>query len=236
MFTITLVHTTYIRALGAESRAWVPVRFQRPIYLAVNVICFIIQICGGIDLGVAQTRSLAELGSKLKIAAYVTQMVFWGYILAENTWITVRLGIAIKKAEKATLEPVSTQGTISSSILSVKERFPHYKRWSQLFGLSISIIGFGRNLMRLTELGVAFLQDNEWTSYAFDIYQMVVVMGALAVWYLPGKVDDVAESRARYQHLEMEVPKSTLEGRSVERDNGVFNTYEVKPSTPRAWV
>lgn len=174
MFTVTLSHTAFLRALHADDFCWVPIRFQRPIYLGVNLACFIIQLAGGIELGVAQTRHIAETGSKLKIAAYVIQMVFWGYILAENTTVMIRLGNAIKRAHKASLTQMSSMTNNASGVLLTAERFPHFKRWSQLIGLAISIIGFGRNLMRLTELGVAFLQNNEWTGYAFDGFQVCI--------------------------------------------------------------
>lgn len=203
MFTVTLVHTTYLRALGAENRAWVPIRFQKPIYLAINSLCFGIQIGGGIDLGTAHTRSLAELGSKLKVAAFVLQMVFWGYILAEHTWITIKLGMEDKKAAR--------QGTTPTTSTSLQARFPHYNRWSHLFGLAIAIISFGRNLMRLTEFGVVFLQRNEWATYAFDVYQAALVMGVFAAFYLPGKVEEVVRANARNHHMLEEMPKNVFE-------------------------
>ena len=40
--------------------------------------------------------------------------------------------------------------------------------------------------MQLTALGgVQYLLINEWTNYAFDFYQMAVVMLAWGVFYLP---------------------------------------------------
>lgn len=222
MFTVTLVHTTFIAALNADEYCWVPLRFQRPIYLAINVVCIAIQVGGGIELAIAQSIHIAEIGSKLKIAAFVMQMVYWIYIVAENTTVCIRVGLAVKRADRAGLSAVPIAG---SSISAVKESFQHYKRWSNLFGLAISII-VGRNLMRLTELGVKFLQDNEWPGYAFDGYQMAVVMGAWAVFYLPGKVAEVTRSQRRYEHVDRygsqeRVPLDThkqVDGESTELD------------------
>ncbi|RMZ85804.1 hypothetical protein DV737_g387, partial [Chaetothyriales sp. CBS 132003] len=117
-----------------------------------------------------------ESGGKAVIASYVAQMLFWAYLLAENTYFSIRLGRWIKKdPERRT--------TI---------RLSHWKWWNQLFGLSVSIIGFGRNLVRLTALGgVEFLLVNEWTEYAFDGYQLAVVLFAWGVFYLPGKLTTV---------------------------------------------
>ncbi|KAI5365162.1 Putative RTA-like protein [Septoria linicola] len=221
MFTVTLVHSSYIRALSAGDFSWVPLKFQKAIYLFINVACLVIQAAGGIEMSVAQSRGIAETGSKLKVAAFVIQMVLWGFILAENTTITIRVGRAVKRAGRIDLAATSSAG---SSITAVRERFQNFKRWSQLFGLAISIIGSGRNLMRLTELGVGFLQNNEWPGYAFDGYQMVVVMGAWALFYLPGKLRNVERSQARYEHLDRyrsqdaqrDVAQKQVDGESTE--------------------
>lgn len=202
MFTVALTHTEFIKALNAEGFAWVPaLRLQRPVYLGINSLLLILQLIAGVMLATATTISFATIGSDLLIASYVTQMVFWGFLLAENTWVTFKLGKSLKSVERANL---STSTSNDSSIV-VKERFSKWKWWAQLFGLAISIIGFGRNLMRLTELGVDFLKENEWTSYAFDGYQMVVVMGAWAVFYLPGKCSEVLRAHQRYQGLGYEM-------------------------------
>lgn len=199
MCTITLTHTAFIRALNATRFCWVPLRLQRPLYLAINTICIIIQAVGGITFAAASGKHMAEIGDRLIIAAYVMQMVFWLYILAENTWVTTKVG---KEAKRARLNPEGLDAAVPA-----KERFVHYKRWRQLFGLAISIL-FGRNMMRLTELGMKFLQENEWTSYAFDGYQIVVVMGVWAVFYLPGKCREVEKAQDRCRGSELEQVQS----------------------------
>ena len=86
-------------------------------------------------------------------------------------------------------------------------KVPHWKCWSQLFGLSVSTIAAGRNVMRLTMAGgLTFLVENEWPSYTFDGYQMAVVLGAWAIWYLPENLRKVG-SRVSYTSLvELERP------------------------------
>lgn len=107
-------------------------------------------------------------GIKLKTAIFVIQIVFWGFTFVENIHIMSRVSRHRSEA--------------------IRERIPKWKYWNQLFGLAISVIALGRNVMRLTmDGGVEFLNVNEWPSYAFDGYQMVVVMGAWAIWYLPEK-------------------------------------------------
>lgn len=201
MVTVTLVHTEYTKALNAEKLCWLPIRMQRPLYFSINLLCIFVQAAGGIDMAAAKERGLAEAGSKIKIASFVAQMVFWGFIAAENGWVTYRYGAWLRKSQnQGLLEP----GVSSDS----KSGFTKYKVWSQLFGLAISII-LGRNLMRLTELGVDFLKNNEWTSYAFDGFQMVVVMGAWGIFYLPGKCKEVLAHHERYHHLELERSNSS---------------------------
>lgn len=196
MFTVTLVHTQYIKALNAEKLAWVPVRMQRPLYFAINFLCIFVQGAGGIDMAAATELGLAEAGGKIKVAAFVAQMVFWIFIAVENGWTTYRYGALLRRSRN--------DGHIETGMAmsDVRPGFAKFKLWSQLFGLAISII-VGRNLMRLTELGVDFLKNNEWPGYAFDGYQMVVVMGAWGLFYLPGKCKEALASHERYQHLEL---------------------------------
>lgn len=172
MFSVNLTQTMFAQAVDGASFCWLPIKYQRITYLIVNTILMIIQIIGGV-MSVAQGPvSVVATGAKISIAMFITQLLFWGFTFAENIYMTSRLGRHPSEASR--------------------ERIPKWKYWNQLFGLSISIIAFGRNVMRLTmDGGVEFLSVNEWPSYAFDGYQMVVVMGAWAIWYLPGKSKEV---------------------------------------------
>jgi hypothetical protein len=181
MITINLAHTTFVQALNAEHLCWVPIAWQRPVYLSMNIILVLAQAIGGIMTASSSITIIAS-GSKVIIATFVVQMIFWGFILAENINMTLRLG---------------RHPTVSS-----RDKLPQWKKGSQLFGLSTSIIGFGRNVMRLTMYGgIGFLVNNEWPSYAFDGFQMVVVMGAWAIWYLPEKCHEVSY-KSNYLSLE----------------------------------
>ncbi|KAH9826318.1 RTA1 like protein-domain-containing protein [Teratosphaeria destructans] len=187
MFTVTWLHTSTIEVLQAQRFCWVPFRFQRFGYTITNVVLALLQLTGSIDMVALATRWGANLGADLIIASYVTQMVFWLFIFAENTFVVIKTKGAIKRAERLDM----SAGMPEPTILSVYRRYPNFQRWNQVIGLAIMIIGTGRNLMRLTELGVQMLRDTEWMTYAFDIYQMVIVMGAYAAFYLPGKLHEV---------------------------------------------
>lgn len=174
MFSVNLAMTEFTRALSAERFCWVPVNVQRPLYLSMNTILALIQGIGAIMTVSSTNFTIIEAGAKIGIAMFVIQLVFWLFTLAENTYITIRLRRGLSETSKSA--------------------FPTWKYWSQLFGLAVSIIAFGRNIMRLTmNGGVEFLVVNEWPSYAFDGYQMAVVLGAWAIWYLPGKCRDASE-------------------------------------------
>ncbi|KAJ5717196.1 hypothetical protein N7488_002842 [Penicillium malachiteum] len=122
------------------------------------------------------SATTVAMGTKMTIAIYVIQTFFWGLVLADNICMTIRL---------------RRHPTESS-----KNSLPNWKLWNQSFGLSTSIIGFGRNVMRLTMSGnIAFLVENEWPSYAFDGYQMVIVLTVWTIWYLPGKCEAIPEGR-----------------------------------------
>lgn len=172
MFSVNLTMTEFTRALGAEKFCWVPV--QRPLYLSMNAVLALVQAIGGILTAASTNFAIITTGTKIGIAMFVIQLVFWLFTFAENTYITIRLRRELSE--------------------TTQSAFPTWKYWSQLFGLAVSIIAFGRNIVRLTmNGGIEFLIVNEWPSYAFDGYQMAVVLGAWAIWYLPGKCRDVSE-------------------------------------------
>jgi hypothetical protein len=174
MFSVNLAMIEFTRALKAERFCWVPVNLQRPLYLSMNTVLALIQGIGGIMTASSTNVTIIAAGTKVGIAIFIIQLVFWLFTLAENTYITIRL----------------RRGSSETS----QSAFPTWKYWSQLFGLAVSIIALGRNIMRLTmDGGIEFLLVNEWTSYAFDGYQMAVVLGVWAIWYLPGKCRDVSE-------------------------------------------
>lgn len=168
MFSVNLTQIEFARTLDADKLCWIPISWQQPLYFSINTVLILIQAVGGIMTVGSTSISTISIGSKITIAVYVIQTVFWGFIFAENICMTIRL-------KRHPTEPS-------------KHAMANWKRWNQLFGLSTSIIAFGRNIMRLTMAGgIEFLIENEWPSYAFDGFQMVVVLGAWAIWYLPGK-------------------------------------------------
>ncbi|KAJ5806624.1 RTA1 like protein-domain-containing protein [Penicillium pulvis] len=181
MLSVNLTQTNFARALEAEQFCLVPIRWQKPLYLSLNTVLIILQAVGGI-MSVASTSITAlTIGGRMTIAIYVIQTVFWGFTFAENVCMTIRLG---RQQTETSMGPLKK-----------------WKSWNQLFGLTTSIIGFGRNIMRLTMAGgIAFLIENEWPAYAFDGYQMIVVLGAWAIFYLPEKCDAVAD-KGTYRSL-----------------------------------
>jgi hypothetical protein len=172
MFTVNLSMSPFVRTLHADSLLLIPIQYQFHAYIPVTIAAFLIQLIGTVLSTTAQTRPTAELASKLIIASYVIDIFWWFSIFIENVIWSIGLS--------------KSSSSLKAAALKI---WPHWKRWNQLFGLATMII-FGRNLMRLTATGMGpegFLSVNEWPSYAFDGYQMVVVMGAWGVFYLPGK-------------------------------------------------
>ena len=172
MFSVNLTQSEFARTLDAEDFCWVPILWQQPLYLSIDTVLIFIQAVGGIMTVGSTSIATIAIGSKITIAVYVIESAFWGFVFAENICMTIRL-------KHHPTEPS-------------KHAMANWKRWNQLFGLSTSIIAFGRNIMRLTMAGgIAFLIENEWPSYAFDGFQMVVVLGVWAIWYLPGKCSTI---------------------------------------------
>ncbi|KAF2095730.1 hypothetical protein NA57DRAFT_79440 [Rhizodiscina lignyota] len=164
MFTVGLIQPQFVAVLHGEQCVWVPLHLQRRLYLGLNATLLFLQMSGAIITVISHDIGLLKIGGKVLIAAYIIQIVFWAFLLAENTYFRFRL-----------------------QRLRQTHELRHWKWWIQLFGLAITIIAFGRNLVRLTAIGgVTFLLVNEWPSYAFDGFQMVVVMLAWGLFYLPG--------------------------------------------------
>ncbi|PYH65943.1 uncharacterized protein BO88DRAFT_470263 [Aspergillus vadensis CBS 113365] len=180
MFSVNLTQSEFVHVLDAEQFCWLPLSWQRGAYPTLNVILMVIQLVGGC-MTVSSSTATVVTGTKLTIALYVIQTIFWGFTMAENIWMSYRLG----------RHPTAA----SSCVLA------NWKMWNQLIPLAGSIIATGRNVMRLTMAGgIEFLVDYEWPSYAFDGYQMVVVLGAWGIWYLPGKCRELS-TRVRYTNL-----------------------------------
>ncbi|KAJ5106185.1 hypothetical protein N7456_002860 [Penicillium angulare] len=176
MISVSLIHTSFVQALDAGNFCFIRLDWQQPLYLSINAILISLQTIGGIMTVASTSQATIATGSKITIAIYVVQTLFWGFLFVENICMSIRLR---RQASN-----------------SCEDSLGNWKMWNQLFGLSISIIGFGRNVMCLTMAGgIAFLVDNEWPSYAFDGYQMVVVLGAWAIWYLPEKCQNIREKR-----------------------------------------
>ncbi|GKZ48521.1 hypothetical protein AbraIFM66951_000593 [Aspergillus brasiliensis] len=180
MFSVNLTQSELANVLDAEKFCWLPLAWQRGVYPAMNAILMIIQLVGGC-MTVSSSPGTVATGTKLTIALYAIQTIFWGFTMAENICMSYRLG----------RHPTAASGCV----------FANWKTWNQLIPLAGSIIATGRNVMRLTMAGgIEFLVDTEWPSYAFDGYQMVVVLGAWGIWYLPGKCRELS-TRVRYTNL-----------------------------------
>jgi hypothetical protein len=192
MISVNLVQTEFWQALDAEKFCWIPITWQRIAYSTMNGILIVIQAVGGIMVVASRSRIMIATATKLTIGIYVVQTFFWAFTFAENIYVAIRLR----------RHPTDASQTL----------LPHWKSYNQLFGLSISIIGLGRNVMRLTMAGgIAFLIENEWASYAFDGYQMVVVLGAWAIWYLPEKCGELT-AKPTWTHLRALERRETPEG------------------------
>ncbi|KAK6814183.1 hypothetical protein RU639_010075 [Aspergillus parasiticus] len=182
MFSVNMTQVKFAQALGFEEHCFIQIRWKIPLSLAVNIILGLLQAIGGIMTVASTSIATIATGTKITIAIYVCQAIFWGVIFADNIVMIMRLRRYPTEA--------------------CKDSLSNWKMWNQLFGLSTSIIAFGRNVMRLTMAGgIAFLVENEWPSYAFDGYQMIVVLTAWVIWYLPEKLESIPDRRS-YRSLE----------------------------------
>ncbi|KAJ5861098.1 uncharacterized protein N7529_008408 [Penicillium soppii] len=173
MLTVNITQVKMMQCLKSENMGLLPARFRLPTYLTLNVVLLVIQLIGTVIYAMTQNIALVESASKLLTATYVCQMVFWIFTLVENVFWSIRFG---------------------RHSASNQSMMPHWKLYNQLFGLAVSIVALGRNLVRLTQLGMGptgFLSVNEWPSYAFDFYQLAVILLGWGVFYLPGVCKEI---------------------------------------------
>ncbi|RAK96848.1 uncharacterized protein BO80DRAFT_458593 [Aspergillus ibericus CBS 121593] len=178
MFTVNLTGVEFVKGLGAEKKVFIKPRIARPLYFTLNAILFLLLSVGVVMKVTATATNKLQLGTTLTKAGFVIQLLFWVFIFVENLVMTIRLG---RDPTKECLEVI-----------------PNWKRWNQLVGLAISIIAMGHNVVQLTQLSATsdnFMSATEWPAYAFDIYQMAVVLGAWAIWYLPGRCHELTAKR-----------------------------------------
>lgn len=153
MVTVNLTQVKMMRCLRSENFGLLPAQFRLPIYFTTNLL--LLQGIGAMIITLTHKPALIGSAMKILTASYVCQMIFWMFTLAENILWSFRFG--------------------RSSFANAQLMMPHWKRYNQLFGLAISIVAMGRNMTRLTQMGMV----NEWTSYAFDFYQTALLAGDL---------------------------------------------------------
>jgi hypothetical protein len=177
MLTVNITQVKMMRCLKSDNMGLVPACFRLPTYLFFNIVLLLLQMIGSIILAVTHKVALIESATKVLLASYICQMMFWIFTLGENIVWSIRFG-----------RPSAGNQSM----------MPHWKRYNQLFGLAISIVAVGRNLVRLTQLGMGpngFLNVNEWPSYAFDFYQTGVILLAWGIFYLPGICKEIEFKR-----------------------------------------
>jgi hypothetical protein len=76
------------------------------------------QAPGGVTMAVATEIPIIATGSKLIIASYVSHMIFWGFILAENTRMALRFGRAMRQTDRAVLVAPELGGLVPAGQMS----------------------------------------------------------------------------------------------------------------------
>ncbi|PLB43219.1 hypothetical protein P170DRAFT_431175 [Aspergillus steynii IBT 23096] len=179
MFTVHLSHAEFVKALHAEKHVFVGPRIARPLYFALNTVLFLLMMFSIVMLVTTSDDGKKPLYTTLVKASLIIQLIFWLVTFVENAWLSIRL------RRHPTTESI--------------EVIPSWKRWNQLFGLAISILAMGHNVVQMQMLGEAkgFMASAEWAAYAFDIYQSGVVLLGWGIWYLPGRCRAVVGRRKK---------------------------------------
>ncbi|RMZ79311.1 hypothetical protein DV737_g3439, partial [Chaetothyriales sp. CBS 132003] len=151
--------------MDGEQYSIIPPRWLTKIFVTGDITCFMIQGGGGGILSQAKTQSRVNLGERIILGGLILQIVIFAVFIVvvgvyhARVWID-RLGRA-----RNTNIP--------------------WERYLLVLYL-LSVIISGRNVFRVAEYAMGsdgYLLTHEWTLYAFDATQMVIVMVVSLVWY-----------------------------------------------------
>lgn len=176
-----------IRALHAEHLSFIPVRWLTKIFVAGDIVAFVLQGGGG-GIQAAGTLELYELGEKIIIVGLFVQIVIFSIFMA--TSLTVHMRISKKPTA------VAAAGHLDGGI-------PWERHLYVLYVTSFLILI--RSIFRVIEFlqgNGGYLISHEIYLYIFDAALMAAVMAIFAVWYI-GDLEGPMSDMQRVQSVSL---------------------------------
>ncbi|KAH7029762.1 RTA1 like protein-domain-containing protein [Microdochium trichocladiopsis] len=184
--SIYMILGRLIRAVHAESLSIIPLRWMTKIFVAGDVLSFLLQAGGG-GIQAAGTLELYDIGEKIIIVGLFVQITIFGFFLA--TTVTFHL-----RQQKSLKHHNSTSMDASSSPFST---IPWARHLAVLYVASALIMI--RSIFRVIEYlqgNGGYLISHEVFLYVFDAVLMAIVMAVFLVFY----VDDLIGAEPMYRH------------------------------------
>ncbi|KAB8226439.1 hypothetical protein BDV33DRAFT_197438 [Aspergillus novoparasiticus] len=165
MFTVSLSSTEFAKTYKANS--FVPPRIARPLYFSLNTVLFLLMSLSAF-MEVATAENEVQAGHKLLRAVLIIRLVFWAFILLDNT--ASHNDHHCKPGDNVHLTPKS-------------EEYYHVLQDFLFIAFIHNII----QLLRLYSGPDGFMNATEWPLYAFDIYLGTRPLLEWRIWYWSGE-------------------------------------------------
>lgn len=174
--SIYMILGRLMRATKAEHHSIIPVKYLTKIFVAGDILCFMIQSGGGGLMAKASTQSELKNYEYMILGGLILQILIFGVFVAVAAVFHLRL----RKMPTTTATTAKYQDPISGLNL------PWERYMVMLYAVSVLIAL--RNVFRVIEYGMGnkgYLLTHEWTLYVFDGVLMAVVLAVCLVWYVP---------------------------------------------------
>lgn len=163
--SIYMILGRLIRSVHADHHSLVPTRWVTRIFVAGDVVSFLLQSGGG-GIQAAGTLEMYDMGEKIILAGLFVQIFVFGFFVVTSVLFHYRLGKAPTAA--------STRGIV-----------PWRRHLIVLYATSALILV--RSIFRVIEYlqgNGGYLISHEIYLYIFDAVLMAAVMAIFLVWYV----------------------------------------------------
>jgi len=169
--SIYMILGRLISAVGAEHLSPVPLQWLTKIFVAADVVSFLLQAGGG-GIQAGGTLHLLQIGEKIIIAGLFVQIAFFGFFVMTAVQFHRRLLVHASR-------PLSLSSTGSRTTV------PWKKHLYVLY--TVSSIILIRSIFRVVEYlqgNSGYLISHELFLYIFDTLLMVLVMVIFLIFYI----------------------------------------------------
>ncbi|KAF2196548.1 RTA1 like protein [Delitschia confertaspora ATCC 74209] len=179
--SIYMILGRIIQRTAGSSLSIIRPQWVTRIFVAGDVLCFLMQSSGGGLLAKAKTQEDVDMAQNIVLGGLILQIFIFGFfVVVAGVW-HARLG----------KNPTGAS----------KEMGGVWKKWMwMLYAVSACITA--RNICRVVEYGIGqdgYLMQHEWTLYIYDFLLMIITLAICIQWYEP----NIQISAARSNDVEV---------------------------------